>query len=240
MGQDVDAPDLAGCSYGDVDGDHELVLVGDSIAGSVFPAVEEAADRHGWRVRAWAKSSCTVADVTTHVKGSDQVWTACSRWRERVLAEIERRRPDLVVLAGSSGTFGLTMSPHGRVLGDGRERDQLVREGLLRTVERLRDGGTRVALVQSPHRARRLVPDCLAAEGDPAACSFTPRDETRHTDWVARQLPDLPYLRVADAACPGGRCRAVVGDTIVYRDKLHFTTRFARTLVPLVERAVAS
>ena len=38
--------------------------------------------------------------------------------------------------------------------------------------------------------------------------------------------------------CPGGLCRAVIGNALVYRDKSHLSATFARTLAPGIERGL--
>ena len=74
--------------------------------------------------------------------------------------------------------------------------------------------------------------------------SGAPTDQTGGMPATTSRAP----LRGADAApgadliditaeiCPRGLCRAVIGDTLVYRDKSHLTATFARTLAPGLER----
>lgn len=38
--------------------------------------------------------------------------------------------------------------------------------------------------------------------------------------------------------CPGGTCRAVIGDALTYRDDSHLSATFARTLRPWIERGL--
>jgi hypothetical protein len=49
---------------------------------------------------------------------------------------------------------------------------------------------------------------------------------------------DLPHVHVVDFSgyfCPGDDCNVRSGDLVYFRDRHHFTSRFALTLAPLIE-----
>jgi len=107
----------------------------------------------------------------------------------------------------------------------------LATRGLERTIERLRAAGIGVVLSDSPNRAPFFPTSCLAKTRDAARCTFRLDRQPSVMAAAARAVPGEVHLVEANAtACPRSRCLPVVGDVVVYRDKLHFTRTFALTL----------
>ena len=93
-------------------------------------------------------------------------------------------------------------------------------------------------LSDSPNRAPFLPTSCLAQKRDMRRCTFPVDREPSVMAAASRVMGDEATLVDANAtACPGDTCLPVVGDVVVYRDKLHFTQTFARTLAPGSPRA---
>ena len=234
----VAAPPWDGCTFADKRADKRVVVIGDSIAGAIAPALIKAGEQHGWAVTAWAKSRCPMADVTKFEPDHGGVYDECDTFRESVLREIVQRRPDVVVIAMSRGSAtGLAVDGK-RVVGP--EAADRSSKGLERTVDRLRDAGIGVVLSDSPNRSPFLTTSCLAKERDVSKCTFPPAQRTSVMQTTARAMGDRVALVEPNATvCPDGTCYPVVGDIVVYRDKIHFTATFAKTLADEFATAIS-
>ncbi len=122
-------------------------------------------------------------------------------------------------------------------VAEGRDAVVLATRGLERTIDRLHAAGIGVVLSDSPNRAPFFPTSCLAQKRDVSQCTFPVDRQPSVMAAAARLMPDGATLVDANAtACPGDTCLPVVGGVVVYRDKLHFTQTFARTLAGPVRR----
>ncbi|KAA1395422.1 acyltransferase family protein [Aeromicrobium ginsengisoli] len=225
----VTLPDWGTCTFGDPEARTSVLVLGDSIGGAIAPAVVEAGRQHGWAVTVWAKSRCPMADVTKYDPELGGAYTACDTFRAAALQAIEQRHPDVVVLAMSRLSTGELATDDG--VADGRDAVDLATRGLERTIERLRAADIGVVLSDSPNRAPFFPTSCLAKTRDAARCTFPLDRQPSVMAAAAQAMPGEVDLVEANAtACPGSRCLPVVGNVVVYRDKLHFTRTFALTL----------
>ena len=233
----VTAPPWKTCTFAQARADTSVVVVGDSTSGAIAPALIKAGEQHGWAVTAWAKSRCAMADVTKFEADRGGAYAECDAFRDSVLRELEQRRPEVVVLTMSRGsTAGLAVDGE-RV--DGRTAAHRAAKGLQRTVNRLRDAGIGVVLSDSPTRAPFLTTSCLAKERDVRECTFRAAQSASVTESTARAMGDEVTLVEPDATvCPDGTCQPVVGNIVVYRDKIHFTETFAKSLSDDFARAI--
>jgi peptidoglycan/LPS O-acetylase OafA/YrhL len=222
-------PSWDGCTFADKGAHQRIVVLGDSIGGAVAPAVIAAGEQRGWAVTVWAKSRCPMADVTKFDPELGGAYGACDVFREAALRQIEERHPDVVVLAMSRLSTG-ELAVDGSV-AKGREAVVQATRGLERTIDRLHAAGIGVVLSDSPNRAPFFPTSCLAQKRDVSRCTFPVDRQPSVMAAAARLMPDEATLVDANAtACPGDTCLPVVGGVVVYRDKLHFTQTFARTL----------
>jgi peptidoglycan/LPS O-acetylase OafA/YrhL len=223
------APPWDGCTFADTRADRRVVVIGDSIAGAIAPALIKAGEQEGWAVTAWAKSRCPMGDVTKFEAEHGGVYDECDAFRESVLREIVQRRPDVVVIAMSRGSAtGLAVGGR-RVVGPAAAERSA--KGLQRTVDRLREAGIGVVLSDSPNRSPFLTTSCLAKKRDVGKCTFRAAQRTSVMQTTAREMGDRVTLVEPNATvCREGTCYPVVGDIVVYRDKVHYTATFAKTL----------
>jgi hypothetical protein len=217
------------CTFADKAAHKSVVVLGDSIGGAIAPGVVAAGEKHRWAVTVWAKSRCPVADVTKFDPDLGGAYGACDTFREAAMRAIEKRHPDVVVLAMSRASTGKLSVDGATVAG----RDAVVRatQGLVRTIDRLHAAGIGVALSDSPNRAPFFPTACLAKKRDARKCAFPLDQHPSIMAAAAQAAPGEATLIEANATvCPGNTCLPVVDDIVVYQDKLHFTQTFAKTL----------
>lgn len=238
--QDVLAEGIIRCERGDVEGDVHIALIGDSHALSWFPAVEQAALRHGWRVTTLLRGSCPVSAAQV-VRGNALEEARCRAWAAEVLSQVATEESVDVVI-----TSALNNKEWENGSSDGLENAVHGYEQAWRT---LAASGKQVVALGSTPLPRADVVDCLAeypAErcarsvlssrqpGVDAAPMVDPmRDAVRRLD-----DPDVVFVDPLDHFCVDGRCPAVAGNVVVYVDESHVSLPYARSLAPLIERSV--
>ncbi|UHD19028.1 hypothetical protein LT988_02165 [Thiocapsa bogorovii] len=99
--------DVEPCIFGPDDAPRTVVLVGDSILAQWFSMVPALFPAPAWRIVVLTKSACAMVDEDYFYPRIGQVYTVCNEWRDAVLEEIERIRPD-VVITGSAATYDFT------------------------------------------------------------------------------------------------------------------------------------
>ncbi|MBS1676158.1 MAG: hypothetical protein JST08_02115 [Actinobacteria bacterium] len=234
----VKGTETHGCIYGDRSAKDTVVLFGDSHALMHFPALQIVAKRNGWRLEVWTKRECTPAE-TTILSDKGGPYSTCDTWRKRMLKRLEaERRPTTVVVAGESKTTALGSG--GRAL-HGAANARALERGYVATLRRIRAAGDQVVMVEDTPEGPYDVADCVAADpGNPSACDF-PKPHRYDREFELRAARQVRGARVIDldsTICPHEKCRAVIGDVLVYRDAAHITADFSRTLAPRFEKVL--
>jgi hypothetical protein len=218
------------CVYGNPGSSNTVVLFGNSHAMHWFPALERLAGPRRWRLVALTRAGCVMADVHFAAR--------CDAWREYALRRIERReRPHMVIVATS------TSMPMGVVVDGERltreESSAHLRRGFERMLRRLRSTGARVVVIKDLPRSPHDVPDCVSRQPrrvDRCAFRADERPGGAFDEQSARAVAGAEALDPTPVVCPGGLCRAVMGDALVFRDDNHFTATYSRTLSGWLDR----
>ncbi len=217
------------CGFGTADAPHTAVLMGDSIAGQWFPAVEELFNRPGWRLIVLTKSSCPMVDVPFFYARIGREYTECSVWRSHALEQVASLRPDIVLLGTvATNDFSQAQWTQGtsRVLG--RLSAAVDKVAILRGTPHLPfDGPTCLS-------ARQQRPGWLPGRAACEAPAFDARDQLvfRWLEEASAGFANARVIDMNDLVCPQGICSAEQGTKIVFRDSQHMTASFAKTLAP--------
>ncbi|EGD44542.1 acyltransferase 3 [Nocardioidaceae bacterium Broad-1] len=220
------------CPRGDVEAEKTMVIIGDSHARHWTPAVEEIAERSGYRAYVLAMPQCTVSLVTPDKIDSTDPMTSCDDFHDFMLSSVKKLRPDLLLISSRPISAAFHDS-------SGRHTDREdVRRALYRGYERL--------LAQVKPVAKRTVwlRDVPALEFDPATClssnktlspcTYKPLESQQ--DGADLQMQAAKAARVEtvdldDMFCDSvGICTTVVGDTITHRDGHHLTATYSEEL----------
>lgn len=226
------------CVYGDPTASRTMVLLGDSHAGSWFPALRELATVRGWRLIVMVKGFCSAASVRFHLNSVNRPYDECVQWRDRALERIGELRPELVITSSTNYTFG---DPVGRFT----DRDQVWADGWAGTVARLRAGGSQVVLIGDVPWLPSTVVDCLAVHlGDARTCHgavgdvvLEPRRRQLIADAVARHgatvIDPTPWF------CTATVCPALVGNVVTLRDGNHISATYSQLLWRVLDPRIA-
>jgi peptidoglycan/LPS O-acetylase OafA/YrhL len=217
------------CVYGDPNGSHTAVLMGDSHADMWLPAFNAAGIRQHWKIVDWTKSSCPAAKLTVFNSSLNRTYTECDTWRAQVIPRIAALKPDLVFVSGSENVVGSSVSP------------AQWSAATLATMNALRSSsGAKIELIQDVPVPAHNLPDCVAAHinsvtkctfATAKAYSFPSRHRELATD--ARQA-GFTVVDPQSWICTTKTCPAIVGNILVYRDDTHLTATFSAWLAPRV------
>jgi peptidoglycan/LPS O-acetylase OafA/YrhL len=224
------------CLYGDPHGDHTLILFGDSHAMQYFPAVEELAEIHHWRLIVLTKAECPPEDIEVRSMIEDREYSQCDEWREEAFKRIEDGDEHVTVVM-SGETEYTPFGPGGEELS-GDAAAEAMEAGYKRTLKRIRAAGPRTVVIQDNPTSSEDVPSCVSEDIQHLGrCAFPRRREwDREYDVrAAESSPETHLVSFIADICPGEVCRAVIGNALTYRDKDHLTATFARTLEPMLE-----
>jgi len=235
--------DSPACVFGDRRSQRTVVLFGDSHAMMWGPAMDVAAKRRGWRLVTLAKQGCTIAMVPIYNAPLGRHYDECDTWRARTLRRIvTKEKPDLIVVD--------SVSRYEVMHGDSRsgpysaESLRALTDGTARMLRRLRATRAPVAIMAATPTAPTNVPACVSgALDDLEKCAFALAGSVKgppvNAD-AAAQAGGVAVVNPLPVLCPGGRCPAVIGDVLVYRDNNHITATYSRTLGPWLSRRLPS
>jgi peptidoglycan/LPS O-acetylase OafA/YrhL len=226
------------CSYGsDALNAPTIVLVGDSHAGHHFSALKYLAEENGWSLVTYLKHSCAWRADTQGVLEKRE--SDCAEWNQKVSAELDSARPDVIVTSSYIHDLRIGELPSG-------ERESALAQAsrsFAKTWSRQIANGSHVlAIVDNPRWGSS--PTLCLSDGNFSTwgdCTLKLSDafdvvdpQIAATAAVGALLVDL-----TDVYCVDGMCPAIVGDVIVYRDRSHLTATFSLSLAPVLEEFIS-
>ncbi|SHG22887.1 Peptidoglycan/LPS O-acetylase OafA/YrhL, contains acyltransferase and SGNH-hydrolase domains [Jatrophihabitans endophyticus] len=225
--------DLLSCTYGDTKHPIRTVaLVGDSVAGQWFPALNAIALERHWKLVLNLHSLCPWSATMT-VTGDGEAYRACHTWGAKLTAALLKQRPD-VVITSARPSLGTTDHPE-----VGTAAWRAIGSGAVAYWNRLTAAGIPVVPIAETPEMHKDVPDCLASTDDDFdQCSATRSDALRPGTpmVVAARRTQAHAVTMNDLVCAPKVCKPVVGNILVYRDKHHITQTFMLTLKPFLEK----
>lgn len=220
------------CIYGDAGGSVTIVLFGDSHAAQWMPALHKVALQNGWRLIVHTKRACPDAEIPTD---KDPNGTDCAVWRAAVVDQIAQLQPDLVVM--SSYRYKQVGS------AAGRDPDAVWREGIEKTVAKVRPSTKHLVLLGDTPTPLGDVPSCLAGNlSNVPACMNSREGAVRPSRLaverdVAAQY-DADFVPTSDWLCTDQACPVIIGTVLVYRDNSHINATTSEFLSPYVDTAL--
>src|SRR5262249_36018321 len=89
----------SGCVYGDPNGTKTVALVGDSMAGEWFPALQPIALAHHWKIVPFIKFACRFEDIPQYSRILKREYTECEQWIPNVVQRLQQLKPDLTLVS---------------------------------------------------------------------------------------------------------------------------------------------
>lgn len=225
------------CTWGDTSADQTVVILGDSKVAQWQTALDDIAKQEGWKLVQITKSACPFTDASVARSNRKD----CRAWGKTALRDILRLKPDLVITSHRLNTA----LPAGKTSEKDSTQDAMA-EGMASYWKTLVSAGIPVApLLDNPAPSTAPVYECVAqnlkqlddcaferargvaGSGAPAALQ------------AARMVPGVSVIDLTDTICPdGGRCSAVIGDVLLYRQGTHLTRTFIDSAEPQIAAAL--
>lgn len=212
--------EATGCQLGDPAGTRTIVVMGDSHAAQWIPAVDKIAKDRKWKLISFTKAACPVTRVT--ILDDGKPYEQCALWREKVIAEITKLKPDFVFTSQSNYTSVA--------------QDTMI-EGLRSVWSELTGRGVHVIAIRNTPFSLFDPRSCLGI--DPGKC-VNPRGKVEREDifaLAARSVTGMTVVDMNDALCSKDSCPAVVGNIVVLRDNHHLTASYALALAPYLAKS---
>ncbi|MBN1171304.1 MAG: acyltransferase [Micromonosporaceae bacterium] len=218
---------LEDCLFGDQRGHRTAVLFGDSHAAQWTGALASWAAKHRWRLALFAKAACSPGDYPGLVSlRLHRTYRECAEWRATVVEQLERLRPDLIIVSGNWTVLATSQ------------------RGIEKTVKRLSGTGGKIAFIADTPLMTSNIPECLAEHPDDIQRCTTTTADAGIT--APGRIAEIDGARAGQAAiidltpwlCSDTACPAIISQTVVYRDESHLTNTFAMRLLPVLEPAL--
>jgi peptidoglycan/LPS O-acetylase OafA/YrhL len=225
------------CVFGDLKKPALTVaMVGDSIAGNWFPALDQIALQRHWKLVTDLHGTCewTASMLIDYTTSSPDI--ACHQWGLAVLHDlITSIRPTVVITSGlpEDGTVAHPTPWTPAAFAD-------IGAGMAKYWDDLEDHGISVVAIRETPLINFPEPDCLAKYTRTAANCMVPTARA-----VAADPPTFRAARDTDGEvkvidmdrfiCGPDECKPVVGNVLVYLDGRHLTAAYAKSMTKYLE-----
>jgi peptidoglycan/LPS O-acetylase OafA/YrhL len=222
------------CIYGDKGSATTVAIFGDSHAAQWFPAIDQLATAHDWRVVSITKAVCPPVLLPIWSPVLHRPFTECEQWQTSALDWVARAKPAVVVL-GAARHYGPEY--HFEVYSP-----QWV-TGLAAMVRQIRAMGPQVVVMGPVPHPKGNVPECLSEHLSDAVACTQPLTAGVSPDGILAERSGVQaaggaYVDVVPWVCSADACAVIIGDVLVYRDDNHVTTTYATWLAPVIGATV--
>jgi peptidoglycan/LPS O-acetylase OafA/YrhL len=224
------------CVYGDVASDFTVALYGDSHAAQWFPALNQIAIDHQWRLVILTKMGCTTIDLITANSLVGPTYPGCRPWREKVIERFIAENVRVVLMTNSNRlTDPATNQPF---------TDAIVKAGYATLLPILQNMGIKPIVITDTPYPGTDVPICLSkAIKSVSSCTVTRdkgiRANRQQTSIDVAVENGAQYLDISNWVCSLDTCPVITGNILMYRDSHHLTTTYVQFLTPLIEEAIS-
>ncbi|MGX1476819.1 UNVERIFIED_CONTAM: peptidoglycan/LPS O-acetylase OafA/YrhL [Streptomyces canus] len=213
------------CVVGDPKGSKTLVLMGDSHAWQWNDLYDTIGKELHVRVVTMAKGGCSPQIYRIFNPQLNREYTECDSWRQSAFAELEKIRPDVIVITD-------------------RARGEAKRDGAEASFKVLKKTGAKLVFMTDTPEPGQNIPDCLATHiDDTTLCNRKQWQALEYADVRAMERDvaekyGADIIDTAPAFCAVDVCPAVIGDQVVYFDNSHITSSYSKTLKPFLQPAL--
>jgi hypothetical protein len=219
------------CAMGDTASKTTVALIGDSDAAMLTPGFDQVAAQRHWRLEMLAKVACPMQDLPTIKDNAHHTaYTECDQWRAQIAARLQTEHPQLIVYSVRRLHRQIESYNAGWL------------DSMTRLVRQLRGTGAKVLVLGPipyiPDRQSQ-VPNCLSGHLDDATACSPLRSVAVNEPGIAAESEAVKagggrYADLTDLFCTAERCPAIVGNTLVYYDRLHLTLEYSGLLAPIM------
>ncbi|SDI92392.1 Peptidoglycan/LPS O-acetylase OafA/YrhL, contains acyltransferase and SGNH-hydrolase domains [Frankineae bacterium MT45] len=218
------------CVFGDPAGTHVAVLFGDSHMEQWLPAFANAGAHSGWKIINWTKAACPPAQLSVYAPTLNRAYTECDTWRAATLKRIAALKPDQIFMSQSENVVSSKVSPSDFANATVKTLDQL----------KASVPGAKVNFLNDVPVPNYDMPGCVAQHlSNVKSCNFAVKAAYTYPSRHAAMQPTIQKagFAVVDPqswVCSDGKCPAVVGNYLTYRNTTHLSASFSQWLTPMV------
>jgi peptidoglycan/LPS O-acetylase OafA/YrhL len=222
------------CTFGDTKNPVlTVVMVGDSIDGNWFPALEQMALQRHWKLVTDLHGTCEW--TATMMVDNGIPYTACHQWGQAALNDLVTKiKPNVVITSGlpENGTVGHPTP--------GPAAFTAIGIGMATYWTDLEKHGIEVVAIKETPLINFPEPDCIAKYGPSSPkCTVLRAKAVPPDPPTIRASQDtggkVKVINMDNFICGPRECQPVVGNVLVYLDGRHLTATFGRTLTKYLE-----
>ena len=225
----------APCVFGDTKHPTMTVaLVGDSIAGNWWAALNVIARQKHWRLVTELHGSCAWSATPAIAPGKGGPFTQCTDWGHAVLHDLVTKIHPRLVITSSLAAMEAVGYPRG-----GPRSRAAIGAGEAAYWKQLRAHGISVIAIRETPDLGMQVPQCVWRHGAGSPSCAVPRSHAvtpgPPTSYAAKQT-GVPVVDMNDLICTRHECPPTAGNVLIYFDEHHFTQAYSQTLAPFLKK----
>lgn len=220
----ISSPHPKTCIFNENGKNGTLYLVGGSHAAHWLPTLQELIKDKDFKIITSTKSSCTFADPEDPFLVERDFNKSCIEWNKKVLDEIIKTKPDLVVAIGT------------RLQRNKVKVNEIIPTAYLNNFKTLKAQNIKVLAIRDNPFMVTNIPACVHnrnyQEGD---CQHPKEKLLDDRNFIVQKSKIDNWLYIADPIhhfCDQTTCYAVKDNIMMYRDAHHLTVEYAKTLAP--------
>ena len=218
-------------------GGRRVLLLGDSHAGMLAPALRAIAKDQQWTLVMGAKTGCPWPTGLVFVRSDHEVCRQTKQsWYESVIPQF---RPELVILASRATDHRVGSEYPVAAIDpevDDASQSTLLLDSAARTIRQLAADGTSVVVIEPVPVSPVHAIECLSGARFVDECNFTADGASEAEIGLRRVADELPQVHVVDIdplVCPRlPVCDSVLGGMTVRKDRDHITPRWSSSIAP--------
>lgn len=225
------------CYYGDKTSKETLYVIGGSHSEQYMAALDDIGKRKNIRILPIIKMGCPMVNEGKW-DGSD--FSDCDRWAEKANQWIIDNPPTM-------GVF-LTSTRPQTILGKGQD---MVPPDYHNVFKKYDDAGIHIYAVRDNPWMMQTVPEtgevtdmqkdvrlCISNGKSSEECGAEQKNTLSDKNPALDAYKDIKNITNIDFTplfCQEGKCPAIIGNVLVYRDSHHLTSLFVKTMSPFIE-----
>jgi len=207
------------CLYGNISSAKTIVLFGDSHAAQWFDAVEEIANRQGYRLVSLTKSACSALKLPISNRGSYNE-DECRKWQANSIERVKDLKPEILIISAFSH-YNLNLKD--------KPKDYYYLATQQELHQQLQSYVNKMVYLSDTPKPVKNIPRCLS-HNSLESCNQI----NRSPNMVYEKLIKIdPYPWFCDESCT-----AVKDGSILYRDASHISRAAAKSATDDLEKAL--
>jgi peptidoglycan/LPS O-acetylase OafA/YrhL len=232
--------ELIECTFGDLNSDITIVVMGDSKAQQWVPILDDIGKKNNWKITTLLKSGCPLAYINVHLNRLGRPFYECETWRNLAIAKVLQLEPDVVFVTNWSGyDVAEAKVKRAATLDDWQN-------GYSKFVDKITSIEMELIFLRDNPQLPKNVPKCLSNAISSGVllesmCKFPLSDVmTGESTFQAMKtvVSENVHSHIVDLSahyCSDGMCPSYSKNIVRFIDKHHITRLFAKELSPFLE-----